>query len=143
MIRGNLFKTLWKNEKFISCINRIIIDEAHCVVQWLSFRVKYRDLTWLYSYLRSRCQWYLTSATLDPRTCSEVLACIGMDPYRNMYGGKTTEWIRRSNDRPNLHYCVWQMGHSKESCHDLAFLVPLGLKESDDMPMPFVVYCNS
>ena len=60
-----------------------------------------------------------------------------------MYGGKTTEWICRLNDHPNLHYCVWQMGHSKESCHDLAFLVPLGLKESDDMPTPFVVYCNS
>ncbi len=56
-----------------------------------------------------------------------------------MYGGKTTEWICRSNDHPNLHYCVQQMGHSKESCHDLAFLVLLGLKESDDMPMPFVV----
>src|SRR5260370_10693936 len=48
-----------------------------------------------------------------------------------------------SNNCPNLHYCVQQMGHSKESCHDLAFLVPLGLKESDDMPMPFVVYHNS
>ncbi|KAF8322798.1 uncharacterized protein EI90DRAFT_3020057 [Cantharellus anzutake] len=34
--------------------------------------------------------------------------------------------------------------YSRESCKDLAFLVPLGLKESDPvMPVPFFVYCNS
>src|SRR5258708_5972210 len=36
------------------------------------------------------------------------------------------------------------MQYSKESCKDLAFLVPLGLKESDfGTTVPFFVYCNS
>ncbi|KAF8330006.1 uncharacterized protein EI90DRAFT_2841459, partial [Cantharellus anzutake] len=49
----------------------------------------------------------------------------------------------RSNDHPNLHYCVCQMQHSKESCSDLGFLVPLGLKESNPPPIPSLVYCES
>ncbi|KAF8327706.1 P-loop containing nucleoside triphosphate hydrolase protein, partial [Cantharellus anzutake] len=54
-----------------------------------------------------------------------------------------TKWMRRSNDRPNLHYCVHQMKYSKDSCNDLGFLIPLGLKESDPPPIPFLVYCES
>ncbi|KAF8330405.1 P-loop containing nucleoside triphosphate hydrolase protein, partial [Cantharellus anzutake] len=57
--------------------------------------------------------------------------------------GKTTKWMRRSNDHPNLHHCVCQMQHSKESCSDLGFLVLLGLKESNPPPIPFLVYCES
>ncbi|KAF8335734.1 P-loop containing nucleoside triphosphate hydrolase protein, partial [Cantharellus anzutake] len=143
LLRGNLLRPLWMKDSFVSNINRIIVDEAHCAVQWLSFRTKYTNLAWLYSYLRNRCQWYLTSATLDPRTCRKVLSAIGMDPYYSDHGGETTKWLRRSNDRPNLHYCVRQMQYSKDSCNDLAFLVPLGLKESDPLPKPFLVYCES
>ncbi|KAF8333485.1 P-loop containing nucleoside triphosphate hydrolase protein, partial [Cantharellus anzutake] len=54
-----------------------------------------------------------------------------------------TKWMRRSNDRPNLHYCVHQMQYSRNSCNDLGFLIPLGLKESDPPPVPFLVYCES
>ncbi|KAF8334020.1 P-loop containing nucleoside triphosphate hydrolase protein, partial [Cantharellus anzutake] len=49
----------------------------------------------------------------------------------------------RSNDRGNLHYCVKKMVHSKDSYLDLAFLVPLGLKAENPIPVPFLVYCNS
>ncbi|KAF8344264.1 uncharacterized protein EI90DRAFT_3165719 [Cantharellus anzutake] len=130
-------------DNFVRSINRIIVDEVHCAVQWLSFRTSYKNLTWLYSYLRNRCQWYLTSATLDPRTCRQVLSAIGLDPYYSTYGGKTTKWLHRSNDRPNLHYCIHQMQYSKDSCNDLGFLIPLGLQESDPPPIPFLVYCES
>jgi superfamily II DNA helicase RecQ len=140
LLQGNLLRTLWMKESFVSNVNRIIVDEAHCAVQWLSFRTKYKSLTWLYSYLRNRCQWYLMSATLDPRLCRKVLLAIGMDPWYSAHSGKTTQWLCRSNDQPNLHYCVRQMQHSKDSCNDLAFLVPLGLKESDPLPTPFLVY---
>ncbi|KAF8332734.1 uncharacterized protein EI90DRAFT_2895196, partial [Cantharellus anzutake] len=46
-------------------------------------------------------------------------------------------------DHPNLHYCVCQMQYSKDSCYDLAFLIPLSLKVSDPLPVPFLVYCKS
>ncbi|KAF8328256.1 uncharacterized protein EI90DRAFT_2819648, partial [Cantharellus anzutake] len=51
--------------------------------------------------------------------------------------------LRRSNERPNLHYCVQEMEYSKSSYYDLAFLIPLHLEESHPMPESFVVYCNS
>ncbi|KAF8316502.1 P-loop containing nucleoside triphosphate hydrolase protein, partial [Cantharellus anzutake] len=143
LLTSELMRLLWRNTKFVSQINRIIVDETHCVTQWLSFRSKYQDLRSVYAHLRCRCQWYLTSATLDTHTCSKVLSTINMDPYHNKEGGTYTKWIRRSNDRPNLHYCVWPMEYSRQSCKDLAFLVPLGLKESDPILEPFFVYCNS
>ena len=64
LLLGNLLKSLWKNSKFVACINCIIVDDAHCVTQWLTFHSKYQDLCSLYVYLQSRCQWYLTSAPL-------------------------------------------------------------------------------
>ena len=136
-------RPLWENEEFVGSINHIIVDEVHCVTQWLSFQTKFRDLVWLHLYLQHRCQWYLTSATLDPRTCNKVLLLIGLDPIQSWEAGKTTEWVCHSNDCPNLHYCVQPMQFSKESCCNITFLVPLGLKESDCALVPFVVYCNS
>jgi superfamily II DNA helicase RecQ len=80
---------------------------------------------------------------LDTHMCRKLLSEIGLDPWYNAYSGKMTKWMHRSNDRPNLHYCIRQMQHSKESCGDLGFLVPLGLKESDPPPIPFLMYCES
>ena len=130
-------------ETFVSSINPIIINKAHCAVQWLSFQVQYKNLGWLYSYLQNRCQWYLTSATLDTHIYRKLLSVIGMDPCHSTHGGKTTKWLHCSNDHPNLHYCIHQMQYSKDSCNDLAFLVPLGLEETDPLPVPFLVYCES
>ena len=82
--------------------------------------------------------------TLDVPTCQRVLSAINMDPYYTMLGRDYTMWMHCSNDCPNLHYCVWPMEYSKESCRDLAFLVPLGLNKSDlGTLVPFFVYCNS
>jgi len=41
LLLGNLLKSLWRNSKFVACINCIVVDEAHCVTQWLTFHSKY------------------------------------------------------------------------------------------------------
>ena len=143
LIKSNLMKGLWKDHIFIGKIDHIIINEAHCVTNWISFCMKYHDLTWLYSHLQGRCQWYLTSVTLDEHTCCAVLKQLGMDPVHAPFGSPLTKWLAHSNDCPNLHYAVQAMEYSMDSCKDLAFLVPLGLKQTDLPPIPFLVYCNT
>ena len=91
---------------FVSRIDQFIVDEAHCASQWSSFHLSYKELSWLYPYLCDWSQWYLTSATLDPPTCSKILKEVGMASYHQKPGFPSTTWICRSNDWGNLHYCV-------------------------------------
>ncbi len=76
----------------------------------------------------------------------ELRRCIrdALEKCRVTPGRDCTKWMHHSNDCPNLHYCIQPMQYSKELCRDLAFLVPLGLKESNlGALVPFFVYCNS
>lgn len=53
-------------------------------------------------------------------------------------------WLRRSNDRSNLHYVVRRMQSSKASCMDLAFLIKSGTNAEGCRDIkPFLVYCDS
>src|SRR5258705_12477928 len=63
----------------------------------------------------------------------ELRRCIrdALEKCRVTPGRDCTKWMHHSNDCPNLHYCIQPMQYSKELCRDLAFLVPLGLKESN------------
>ena len=130
-------------------VTRIIIDEVHCVQIWgEGFRPPYKELQSLYTYLSLHAphiQWYLTSATLDKKLLTSVLALLGMPRYSFLSSPKPTAtlWLPRSNDRPNLHYIVRKMEYSATSCEDLGFLVKPGLSKADPLPDPFLVYCNS
>ncbi len=132
---------IWNDPKVKKHINRVIIDEAHCVSQWgQDFCSLYLSLSHLYSVLGSEIPWYLTSATLHPHILSDALQIIGLPRDTTIY--------HRSNDRPNIHLSIRVMQYTIASCHDLAFLVPLEAKTQNtewvhqEIPQ-FLVYCNS
>ncbi|KAF8317295.1 P-loop containing nucleoside triphosphate hydrolase protein [Cantharellus anzutake] len=134
------FMRIWNEPKIKKKINRVIIDEAHCVSQWgRDFRSSYLHLSCLHAVL-GEVSWYLTSATLHSHVLQDTLRIIGL--HRN------TMIYCRSNDRPNIHLCVWKMKYSITSHLDLAFLVPLNpeIDNSDwvrqNIPQ-FLIYCNS
>ncbi|KAF8313728.1 P-loop containing nucleoside triphosphate hydrolase protein, partial [Cantharellus anzutake] len=134
------FMRIWNEPKIKKKINRVIIDEAHCVSQWgRDFRSSYLHLSCLHAVL-GEVSWYLTSATLHSHVLQDTLRIIGL--HRN------TMIYCRSNDRPNIHLCVRKMKYSITSHLDLAFLVPLNpeIDNSDwvrqNIPQ-FLIYCNS
>src|SRR5258707_11034574 len=132
---------IWNDLKKKKKITHIIVDEAHCVSQWgRDFRVSYLSLTCLHAVLSDTVPWYLTSAMLHKYVLHDSLWIIGLP--------LDTPTYHHSNDQPNIHLCVCPMKYSIQSCHDLAFLVPLGPTTDDlewfrqNIPQ-FLVYCNS
>lgn len=93
-----------------------MIDEAHCVEEWHGFRPKYNHLADLKLMLPDWTTFYVTSATLDPKTIKHVSDSLGLP-------AKDTCIIRNSNDRHNLLYAVFPIKHSLQSHLDLKFLV--------------------
>lgn len=74
----------------------------------------------------------------------KVLRDLKMPPSSFTPKPDHTLWLRRSNDRPNLHYVVRKMLHPKSLFLDLAFLVPDGTTPLNQVQLPrFLVYFNS
>ena len=111
------FMRIWNEPKVKKRISHIIMDKAHCISQWgRDFCMAYLWLTRLHTVLGDTVPWYLTSATLHTNVLRDSLQIIGFPLDTPVY--------QRSNDRPNIHFCVCPMRHPIQTRHDLAFLVP-------------------
>lgn len=74
-------------------VRRIIVDEAHCVLQWgHDFRPAYLNLAALRAVYK--CPLHAFTATATPQQVREIAAALGMGDDRMVYIG--------SADRPNL-----------------------------------------
>ncbi|KAI0681966.1 hypothetical protein BC835DRAFT_1238520, partial [Cytidiella melzeri] len=73
MKRGGRCQTmLWPNKKFVSKVQRVVFDEAHCIVQWGgSFRPEYKEATNIGFYLPN-VPIYLSSATMPPTVITQL-----------------------------------------------------------------------
>ncbi|KAI0090787.1 P-loop containing nucleoside triphosphate hydrolase protein [Irpex rosettiformis] len=137
MKRGGRCQTiLWPTKSFVSKIQRIIFDEAHCVLQWgLSFRPEYKAAANITFYLPT-IPVYLSSATMAPAIVSQLKQVFRLTE-------KNTEVFQRSNDRPNIAIVVRRMQYPQDSFEDLAFLVPKDWKEGDPPPPKFMVFFDN
>lgn len=129
----------------MSSISRLILDEVHTVFEWgESFRPEYLRLSNLYLRFIGRFQWFLTSAALSYHTTDKVLHDLKMPPPSLKPQPDHSLWLRRSNDRPNLHYVVRRLRFAKSSYLDLTFLIPPNTAPNNHKDIPrFLVYCNS
>lgn len=109
------FAKLFQNSRFTSKIMGVVIDEAHCVSQWGSFRPEYKEISRLHSVLPG-IKFLITSATLPRFVLTDVLGILHITPDQLFT-------IHRSNDRPNVAIVVREIQHSLTSFADLDFLV--------------------
>ncbi len=85
-------------------VERIVVDEAHCISQWgHDFRPAYMRIRNLVHVI-GRKQIVALTATATPRVQHDILAQLGMrDPYVHI----------ENFDRPNLGFCVEECPPSK------------------------------
>lgn len=64
----------------------IVIDEAHCIVQWGGdFRPTYGKLDKLWSFVPTHIPLYITSATMTPDVLSEVRRLLHISPSTSFH----------------------------------------------------------
>lgn len=128
------FAKLFRNEKFSSKIIALVLDEAHCISQWGSFRPEYRDLSRLHSQLPG-LTFHITSATLPQYIMDDVLQTLNIKRAELFF-------LHRSNDRPNLAIVVREIQHPLNSFADLDFLVD-GWASGGSPPPKFLILFDS
>lgn len=109
------FARLFQKPEFTSRIIGLVIDEAHCVAQWGSFRPEYKEISRMHSVLPG-VNFHITSATLPRFVLDDVLGILHITRDQLFV-------MHRSNDRPNVAIVVREMQHPLASFADLDFLV--------------------
>nr|KMM73413.1 ATP-dependent DNA helicase recQ [Coccidioides posadasii RMSCC 3488] len=82
-------------------LNRIAIDEAHCVSEWgHDFRPAYKELSWFRRELQNpTVPITALTATATRRVRTDIISLLGLD-------STTLRRFGTSSARPNIHYCV-------------------------------------
>lgn len=133
--KNGRFLRILKDQSFLCKLITVIIDEAHCVVNWGSFRPEYRELGLLRYAIPASVPLFLTSATLPPVLLRDVrrLLHIRPNPYEEIM----------SNDRPNVAIMVRKITYPLNTFWDLSFLVPEGWTPAKEKPMLFLMMFDS
>lgn len=128
------FAKLFRKEEFSSKIIALVLDEAHCITQWGSFRPEYKDLSRLHSQLPGVI-FHITSATLPRYVIDDVLRILNIKESEVFF-------LRRSNDRSNVAIVVREIQHPLASYADLDFLVD-GWASGGSPPPKFLILFDS
>jgi len=116
MKEGGGFERLFRKPHFASRLVAVIIDEAHCVKLWSSFRKQYQDLGRLRHLFSDRVHFGIVSATLPAAVFTDVISLLGI-------AKKDLHTIQLSNDRSNVALVVRKMKYPANTYMDLDFLV--------------------
>lgn len=133
--KNGRFLKLLKDPSFLRKLIAVIIDEAHCVVNWGGFRPEYREMGLLRYIIPASIPLYLVSATLPPVILRDIkkLLRLRASPYEEIM----------SNDRPNVALMARRITYPLDSFWDLSFLVPQGWTPAKEKPLTFLVFFNS
>lgn len=128
------FRILFENIKFTSRLFNITFDEGHCISQWGGddFRPEYKKTQMLRWLLPDHVRFHIASATMPPLILDDVRTILGICE-------DTIEYVRLSNDRPNIHFMVAEMQYSVKSMHDLDRILKL---DPEHPPPKFMVFSN-
>ena len=133
---GGRFEAPLKKPKFAARLLYIVFDEGHCVSDWSHFRAQYKDLGRLRFIIPETIPFYVASATLPTPILVDVMEILHLRSAR-------TQYILRSNGRPDVHLAVRKMQYAASSYNDLNFVIPNNFAEGDPAPPKFLIFFDS
>ena len=111
MKQGGGFDRLLRKPHFTSRLISIIIDKAHCVKLWGSFRKPYQEIGRITHLLPDLVRFAIVSATLPATVCPDVLSQLRVTE-KDLH----TIWL--SNDHSNIALVVRKMKYPA-NCHKI------------------------
>ena len=129
------FEKLLQDKVFNSHLISIIIDEAHCISQWGSFRREYRDIGRLRYLQRTLCPILATSATMSAAVIEDVKNVLRLR-QDNLFTS------RCSTDRTNIAIIVRPIVNPVNSYRDLSFVLS-DWKPGNTPPPKFIVFFDN
>ncbi|XP_070532787.1 probable ATP-dependent DNA helicase RecS [Ptychodera flava] len=135
ILKPNIFRVM-RNEMWQTKVSHIVIDEAHCVVQWgADFRPKFRDLKDLRA-LFNKAHVLALTATASKRTQEEITAQLLLH---------RTTIVSASIDRPNIMFSIRKRLPNTKIQDSYDSIVNPLIKELRDLGSSFprtIVYCS-
>jgi hypothetical protein len=118
-----------RRTRFVETVFCVVVDEAHLIHQWRTFRTSYGHLANM-RYTFNHAAFMLCSATMMAYTRRFV--------HRTMNLGPNVSFIHRSVDRPNIFIAVKPILHGTKDHRDLYYLLPEGIKHPAEIPQTIV-----
>ncbi|KAF9898797.1 hypothetical protein EC991_010361, partial [Linnemannia zychae] len=115
IFKDTTFRTIWDKSGWRELLMAVVLDEAHCVQQWASFRKHYSQLGVLRS--KTSVPFLSCSATLSPQVITEIKAALH---YRD-----DSKVFNEGNSRRNIYLEVrrHKVGRDGKLKHGLKFVL--------------------
>jgi superfamily II DNA helicase RecQ len=122
-----------QDERFLSKLILLAIDELHVAQQWATFREEYGQLHKVRARIPRSIPWFGTSATLDSHT---------LEATKTAAGFNNPILLRTSIDRPDIICELRKFEVQPGSFEDLRFLFPekFTLREAHKLPKTIVYF---
>lgn len=127
MALGDTFSTLWKDKSFCDRVQAVIVDEAHCIVEWGDdFRKEYAGLAHLRNYIGQEIPIVACTATCSTETFNSLWSSLSFG-YRPFWG------LDAGCDRKNLLFLLRVLENTKNPILDILNALPSEIN-SDSLP---------
>ena len=129
-ITNPYLKTLLCSPNYHSRLLGLVIDEAHCIVQWgKDFRPTYSKLDKLQLYIPVHIPIYATSATVTPEMLLEIHRVLHISPIQSFH-------LNLGNDCPNIYQELTTIPNSM--CYSAFDFLFDSIMEATDLPRALI-----
>ncbi|KJA15503.1 hypothetical protein HYPSUDRAFT_149055 [Hypholoma sublateritium FD-334 SS-4] len=128
MALGENFCKLWQDSSFRSKVQAIVVDEAHCIVEWGDkFRKEYSGLAKLQDYIGQEIPILACTATCSSKTFEVIWSSLAFG-FRPFWG------LDVGVDRKNLSFIVHVLENTANPVLDALNILPAPIPEDINIP---------